>query len=84
LRSTHSHSVEMAEPVGFTASLIAIIQISDRIITSCFEYYRGAKNAKDDIIINVISGLKGIIENLRTFLNAHGEDEILKRLKILN
>src|SRR5438876_11964162 len=80
----------MSEALGLMASIIAVIQISDRIITSCYDYYRTASNAKEDInnIINVVSGLKSTLENLRSLRNEqenrHEAGETRKNLKCLS
>jgi hypothetical protein len=68
------------------AGVIAVIQISEQIISCCSDYYQTAKNAKDDIIniINVVRGLKGTFVNLRNLVNKYGQDpETLNNLKSL-
>jgi hypothetical protein len=46
--------------LGVAASVIAVIQISEQVITACIQYYRTAKDAKAEIqaVINVVGGLK--------------------------
>jgi hypothetical protein len=67
------------------ASVIAVMQISEQVITACFQYYRTAKDAKADIqaVINVVGGLKTTLENLTTILDETEEDE-LPHLKSLD
>ena len=78
----------MAEAVAglaVAASVIAVIQISEQVITACIQYYRTAKDAKADIqaVINVVGGLKTTLENLKMILDETEEDE-LPHLKSLD
>lgn len=79
----------MAE-LGVVASVVTIVQLSEQILLACFEYYKTAKNAKQDIlnIINVISGFQSTLKNLKTLVDEHGknlefEDPGLQNLKNL-
>jgi hypothetical protein len=78
----------MAEALAGLAvatSVIAVIQISEQVITACFQYCRTTKDAKVDIqaVINVVSGLKTTLENLKMILDETEEDE-LPHLKSLD
>ena len=61
----------MAEAIALAASIVAIIQITDRIIDVCKFYIRTAKEASSDfrVILLETSTLKSIFENLN-FLTA--------------
>lgn len=61
----------MAEAIAVGASVIAIIQIADRIIGLCKSYIGIARDASSDLrrILLETSALKTIFENLK-FLNA--------------
>jgi hypothetical protein len=61
----------MAEALGVAASVIAVIQISEQVISACYQYSRTAKDAKKDIndIINVVGGLNTTMRTIPTILN---------------
>jgi ankyrin repeat domain-containing protein 50 len=71
--------------LAVAASVIAVIQISEQVVTACIQYYRTAKYAKADIqaVINVVGGLKTTLENLKMILDETEEDE-LPHLKSLD
>ena len=62
---------EIVVGLGVAASVIAIIQISEQVITGCIHYFRMAKEAKTDIqsVIDVAGGLKVTLENLKMILD---------------
>jgi len=59
------------EALGVAANIIAVVQITENVITACYQYYRTAKDTKKDIlaVINVVGGLKTTLENLRMLLD---------------
>ena len=61
----------MAEVIAFGASVIAIVQVADRIIGACKSYISSVRDAPSDLraILVEISALKTVLENL-TFLNS--------------
>jgi hypothetical protein len=65
------------DPLSAAASIIAVIQISEQVVTVCLQYYRTARAAKTDIlqIVNVVGGLKTTLENLKLVLDSAQEDE---------
>jgi hypothetical protein len=71
--------------LAVAASVIAVIQISEQVVTACIQYYRTAKDAKADLqaVINVVGGLKTTLENLKMILDATEEEE-LPHLKSLD
>jgi hypothetical protein len=60
------------DALSAAASVIAVIQISESVLSACYQYIKTVKDAKKDIIdiIDVISGLKGILDNLRVVFDA--------------
>lgn len=70
----------MAEALGVAASIMAVVQISEQVISGCVQccqYYKAVKNADKNMIniISAVTGLKGILDSLHTFLPANsGQD----------
>ena len=58
------------EPLGITASVIAVIQISTKIISICSDYVRDVKDAPSDLqkIMFEVAAVKGIFEALSLLL----------------
>ena len=54
------------EAVGAAASIMQVLQISEQVVSACYQYYRTARGAKNDIlqVINIVGGLKTTLENL--------------------
>src|SRR5436190_11852727 len=77
---------EALASLGVTASVIAVVQISEKVILACYQYYGAAKYAEKDIhdIINIVSGLKTTLENLRPHLDDHSNQGKLPHLESLN
>ena len=73
----HPPPASMAEALGVAASVIAVIQISEQVISACYQYYRTAKDTKKDIndVINVVGGLKTTLENLRMLLDENDNSD---------
>ena len=70
---------EALATLGVAASVIAVIQISEQVVSACYQYYKTTKDAKKEIIdvINVVSGLKSTLENLRHLLDDNDQDSRL-------
>ena len=66
----------MAEAVAAVASIIAIIQISDRVITACKFYIQSASETPSELraILVEISALRAILDSLR-FLQSYAPCE---------
>ena len=64
----------VAEAVAVVASVIAIIQISDRIISSCKFYIQSASETPSELraILIEISSLRAILDSLR-FLDTYAQ-----------
>ena len=61
--------------VSAAASIIQVIQISEQVISACYQYYRSVKGAKKDIldIINHVGGLKSTLESLQLLIDSVGD-----------
>jgi hypothetical protein len=64
----------MAE-IGVTASVSAVIQISEQVISACLQYYKTAKHAKKDIVavITGVKDLKSTLDTIQSLLDADGD-----------
>lgn len=58
------------EPLSITASVVAVIQISSKIMSICSDYIRDVKDAPSDLqkIMLEVAALKGIFEALRLLI----------------
>lgn len=63
--------MNMAEPLSLVASLIAVVQISGSVISCCYEYRKGVRNAPKDLlrVINEVTGLRNVVERLVTLID---------------
>src|ERR1700712_3376210 len=61
----------VGETIAAVASIIAIVEISERIIRVCKDYIEAASDAPSDLrsILVEISTLKSVLENLRFLEN---------------
>lgn len=73
----------MAEALGVAGSVIALIQISDRVIALCRPFIGKVRGADKEIfqMINIITALKGILEFLHSFVT---DNENKDRLFLLH
>ncbi|KAE9566112.1 Vegetative incompatibility protein [Colletotrichum fructicola] len=55
----------MAEALGITGTVLAIVELSAKIGSHCVEYYKAVKNAGDDItrVMEEVNGLRAIASN---------------------
>jgi hypothetical protein len=69
---------EILAGLAVAASVIAVIQISEQVITGCIHYFQTTKEAKTDIqsVIDVVGGLKISLENLKMILDETEADEL--------
>jgi hypothetical protein len=60
----------MAEVIGLVASVGAVLQLTDQVITAVQGYISGVKSAKGDIeaIQKELSSLNGVLKELEAFL----------------
>jgi hypothetical protein len=58
----------MAEALGLASSVIAVIDLSAKVASSCSEYYANVKNARDDIerLQREAQGLKATLERVQS------------------
>src|SRR5271170_6274610 len=65
----------MADPLSMTASVIAVVEISNSVISHCYQYVTKAYNAQNDVLrlINVVSSLKDILDDLDTQMKTKGD-----------
>ena len=56
----------MIEPIGLVGTLIAIVQISSKVVSICYEYRRSVKSAPREIsqILEEVTSLRNIVERL--------------------
>ena len=64
-------NLNMADPLSLVASLIAVVQISGSVISCCYEYRKGVKNAPKDLlrVTNEVAGLRNVVERLVTLID---------------
>src|SRR5579859_3464676 len=57
------------------ASVIAVLQLSDRVITVCWEYYKTAKHAKKDIleVRTAVKDLKNVLDDIQLLIDPDGD-----------
>jgi len=73
----------MAEVLAVAASIITVIQITDRVISLCCSFVGKVRGAEKEAIqmVNTVTGLKGFLEFLHTFVK---NEENAPRLPLLN
>ena len=73
----------MAEVLGVVGSIIAIIQITDNVLSYSYQFIGKVRGAEREVnqIISIITGLKGFLEFLQTFVK---DDENKDRLPLLH
>jgi hypothetical protein len=73
----------VAEALAIAASIIAVIQITDGMMSLCCSFMGKIRGAEKEAaqMVNTVSGLKGFLEFLRLFVK--GEDNAT-RLPLLN
>ena len=67
------------------ASVIAVLQISESVISACYQYYKTAKGARKDIleVISMVKDLKGTLDTIQFLLDEEGDDAEDPRLPLL-
>ncbi|RYP80846.1 hypothetical protein DL770_006087 [Monosporascus sp. CRB-9-2] len=63
----------MAEGLGVAASVIAVVDLSAKVISLCSQYYRDVKNARNDItrLEREVSNLKHASKGVQQLLDEH-------------
>jgi len=56
----------MADPLSMAASLITVVQISGQVISYCYDYRQGLKNASKDLlrVTAEVTSLRNVLESL--------------------
>lgn len=56
----------MVEPIGLIGTLIAIVQLSSKVVSTCYEYRRSVKNGPQEIVqvLDEVASLRNIVERL--------------------
>jgi hypothetical protein len=64
--------ITMAEALGTTASLIAVIDLSAKVASRCSEYYANVKNAREDIerLEREAQGLKATLKRVHSLCDS--------------
>ncbi|KAF8532232.1 hypothetical protein JB92DRAFT_3103962 [Gautieria morchelliformis] len=75
----------MADNLGLTASIIAVLQLTAATISACYSYGNGVKNATRDKerTIDQLFGLQKVLETIRRLVG-HDETVAASRLPVLN
>lgn len=78
-----SYGLKMADPLSITASIIAVIQITGKVISLCYDYRASLKNAPKEIkqLTDEIVSLRDILEHVLKLVEA--EDEASTQLSVL-
>lgn len=73
----------MAESLAVAASIIAVIQITDRVVSLCCSFMGKVRGAEKEAMqmVNSVTALKGMLEFLHTFVKA---EENAPRLPLLS
>ena len=64
------------DPLNGAASVLAVIQIAATIVSTCYKYRTGAKDARKDItlIINELDSLRDVLKNLEAIFEDEAEE----------
>lgn len=70
----------MDEPLGVAANVVTVIQISEKIVSACCNYFTIAKHAKADIlaVLNGVSGLKNVLEHLHSLIDTDSKSQAIQ------
>ena len=63
----------MADPLSTIASLIAVVQLTTAIISTCYDYRRGVKGASDSVmwLADEVKSLRDVFERLIKLVDDH-------------
>ena len=72
----------MADPLSIAASIIAVVQVTDKVLTCCYAYVGKVKTAATDIdrAVQETSLLKGLLLNLHGQVQDEPNNERFKSL----
>jgi hypothetical protein len=73
------------DPIGLVGTLIAIVEISSKLVSVCYEYRAGVKGARREIsrILDEIIALRTLVEGLIDVAE-QSDDGVLPSLKAIN
>jgi hypothetical protein len=76
----------MAEALDFTSSVIALMQLADRIVGKSSQFIGRVKGAERQVVqvITTITGLKGFLEFLKRFVDDDINAHRLRQLQALS
>jgi hypothetical protein len=52
------------DPLSITASIIAILQITNAVVSICYDYSSATRNSSQELVIEEVKSLRNILENL--------------------
>jgi hypothetical protein len=72
----------MAEGLALGASIIAVIQLTDRVVSLCYQFLGKVRGAEREIreMITTVTALKGLLDFLDTFAKAPENEQRLPQL----
>jgi hypothetical protein len=76
----------MADPLSVTASLIAVVQLTSTVVSLCYDYRSGLKNAPREMkqLTDEVTSLQNVFESILKIVDEDGmEHEHLSTLKLL-
>ncbi|GKU15649.1 unnamed protein product, partial [Fusarium langsethiae] len=68
----------MAEALGVASSVIAVVDLSAKVLSLCFQYSQAVKNAKDDIekLCEEVAAFQATTEELQTLIDGPRSQEL--------
>jgi hypothetical protein len=76
----------MVDPIGLVGTLIAVVQISSKVVSICYEYRSSVKNAPRELslILDEVTSVRDIVERLVKIVDADERSCILPSLQSMN
>jgi urease gamma subunit len=76
----------MVNPLSITASIIAVIQVTSKVVSLCYDYRSGLKNSSKEVkqLTDEIISLRDVLESILKLVDEDGvEHTHLSTLKLL-
>ena len=75
----------MIEPIGLLGTLIAIVQLSSKVVSYCYEYRNSVKSAPREIsqMLDEVASLRNIMERLVNIAETDEESSSLPSLQAM-